>query len=224
MKDFHDEWESFFICRSSLQGRDRLQGDQVLYPHLRFLVRMPSMKALLIFSLLSVLLAPKNSAAAGTTEALPRAIIEMQNISAVQGTCQKEWLQMTETFEVTKQALDDRQTIYIVPCALWAANVAYSVFITIRESSHPDGFLTKAIRFVNYSSFEGVVARDLIHNIKWDSATKTLKAQYFINGSEICGSKSEYKWHAGYQTLLTKTLLKQDDCKNAQAPWLPVFN
>jgi hypothetical protein len=154
---------------------------------------------------------------------LPKAMFEIQNTQAVQGVCEKRWPELSETHQIKKEELDQWSTIWFVPCAQWSDNVAWSVFITVKESSHPDGFLTKAIRFVNYHPYEGIVARDVIHNIDWDSANKVLRSQYFMNGSSLCGSRAEYKWHGGFQTLQLKTLLKKDDCRDASETWKPVF-
>ena len=177
------------------------------------------MKALFALSLLFAFTSAKSFAG----EPLPRPIIEMQNTKAVQGTCQKEWMELTESYGVTVEKLEPAQTLYIVPCAMWADNVAYSVFVTIKESSHPDGFLTKQMSFVNFHPYEGIIARDVIHNVKWESATKTLKAFYMVNGNTNCGSRSVYKWSGGYQDMHLVTLLKQSKCDDPTAPWLPVF-
>jgi hypothetical protein len=154
---------------------------------------------------------------------LPKPIVEMQAIQAKQGVCEARWPDLSEIHGIKTEELDQWATLWLVPCAHWSENVGWGVYVTVKESSHPDGFLTKAIRFVSYHPYEGIVARDLIHNIDWDSANKVLRAQYFMNGSELCGSRAEYKWHGGYQTLQVKTLLKKDDCRDSNEPWKPVF-
>jgi hypothetical protein len=179
------------------------------------------MKRLFSFCLLMLF---TSTSFAITFQDLPQSILEMQGIQAKQGTCEKRWPELSETHGIKKEELDQFATLWTVPCAQWSDNVAWTVYVTIKESSHPDGFLTKAIRFVNYHPYEGIVARDVIHNIDWDSANKILRSQYFMNGSNLCGSRAEYKWHGGYQTLQLKTLLKKDNCRDTEETWKPVFN
>lgn len=157
-------------------------------------------------------------------DVLPAPILEIQGIQAKQGVCETRWPELSENHGILKVELDQSSTLWLVPCALWSVNLAWSVFVTIKESSHPDGYLTKAIRFVNYHPYEGVVARDVIHNIDWDSQNQVLRSQYYMNGSSLCGSRGEFKWHSGYQTFQVKTLLKKDDCRDPQESWKPVLN
>lgn len=177
-----------------------------------------------VFRLLIICMLFESLAFAKATEILPAPILEIQAIQTKQGVCETRWPELSENHGIKKVTLDESATLWLVPCAYWSANLAWSVFVTIKESSHPDGFLTKAIRFVNYHPYEGIVARDVIHNIDWDSANQVLRSQYYMNGSSLCGSRAEFKWHSGYQTFQLKTLLKKDDCRDPEESWKPVFN
>lgn len=178
-----------------------------------------------LFFVLINLLFTSTSFAAVTAADLPKSILQMQAIQTSQGICEARWAtELVDIHGIQKVEVDQWSTLWFVPCAHWSDNVGWSVFVTVKESSRPEGFITKAIHFVSYHPYEGIVARDLIHNINWDAANKVLRAQYFMNGSELCGSKSEYKWHSGYETLQLKTLLKKNDCRDVNEAWTPVFN
>jgi hypothetical protein len=154
---------------------------------------------------------------------LPPPIVHLLEIEASHGTCEARWQEYAGRIGVVEEEVAPGMTLYLIPCALWAHNLAWAAFVTQQEPSHPDGYLTLPIRFVDYSPFEGLVARDVIHNISWDSRTKRLRARFYLNGKEQCGSAGEYRWDTGQRNLLLQTLIKQDQCEGAPGPWTAVY-
>lgn len=155
--------------------------------------------------------------ASAWAQELPPEIRAAQALMVNQGVCQTAWEDIVETQAIE---LEPGYTLWIVPCALWAHNLASAAYLQIRESTRMEGYITKQIYFPSYSAFQGIFASNVIHNAEFDPETETLNGRFFLNGNSHCGSMASYAWHGGHQNFLLKRLLKQDDCKNPEAPWI----
>lgn len=179
------------------------------------------MRTFLIVSLFCLI--SEAAQAADKNLKLPKPIVTLQQMQVRQGECESNWEEMAQSVGVIRSVIDQDMTLYFVPCAEWAHNFAWATYLTIKESSHPDGFLTKSIRYVDYSAYKGLVAQDFAYNIQWNEDTKTLMARFFLNGKDICGSQSEFKWDSGQQTLILSRLIKQDICVGNGGPWISMM-
>lgn len=162
---------------------------------------------------------------------LPAPIQEAQELLYKQRTCEARWPELMQTYGVVHSDLGNGYEIWFVPCANWNINVEWSAYVTIRESSHPDGFITNPLQFLSYSSLEkvpevkgelGLYGANVIHNIHWDPKTKTLLARFNGNHSDNCGSISRYRWNEDRQKLIALEIVKRDECA-FPGPWTQVY-
>ena len=177
----------------------------------------------LLLSVPFTLTAKADASTAKSELSLPSSIIETLEISARQGTCEPAWQEIAAGVGVIHDQLDETTKLYLVPCAHWAHNMAWQAFVTIVEPSNPNGFITLTQHFVDYSPYEGLTARDIVHNIEWDADEQVLRARFYLNGKEQCGTIGEYKWNADQRGLLLQSLHRQDHCDGKLAPWVTVY-
>lgn len=144
---------------------------------------------------------------------LPLSIVTRIELAVSEGTCEASWREKAAQAGVVETAVDAMTTLYLVPCAFWTHNWAWMAFARIAEFSRPDGYLTLPMLFVDYSSIQGPVARNVLHNIVWDPLLQTISSRFFLNGKEDCGSAVNYQWDSGQRSFTLKTLLKQDESR-----------
>lgn len=147
--------------------------------------------------------------------ALPSLAEQTQALLARQGVCEADWKNLatevgTQTFE-----LEPGTKLTLVPCALWAYNLAWTAYVTV------DGepAFEKQILFTSYRAGEGLLASAVAHNLRWDAANQTLQSAYHPNGKEHCGSVAFYRWRPVSQSFSLEGLAHQDDCQNPDGTW-----
>jgi|GEM_PF-5413424 len=151
---------------------------------------------------------------AESVNSVPQSIFAQQRLLVSQGTCESRWEEMASEGMVNSIPLNSRTQLWVVPCAMWAYNMAWTVYVTIQEASHPDGFITKPMTFVAHSLNERISASQVIYNPKFDSETQSLLSQYAMNGQPQCGFAAEYEWKDGAQVFAVTHLAANDDCKD----------
>jgi hypothetical protein len=174
-------------------------------------------------TLVALIAALFTTGAQAQTVKIPAPIMAAMATSTKQGTCETRWPEMAISAGVISVSAGEGMTLWMIPCAQWAHNLGWAAFVTINEPSHVDGFLTKALRFVNYTPYEGIVAQDLIYNIEFDGEKLSVTSQYFLNGVDFCGARSKYLWSPEQQNLVLQQLQKQDVCKAPGGPWQTLF-
>ncbi len=86
--------------------------------------------------------------------------------------------------------LGETQTLYLLPCASGAYNIAYHVYVL--DSRYPDS--VRRSLFAGYSDEYGWTGRDGLVNAEFDLKTKTLSAFEKARGLGDCGSIPSYRW------------------------------
>lgn len=155
--------------------------------------------------------------------ALPDPIRADQNLKVTMGECQADWStvlgdSIARTFDLGRNV-----TLWLVPCARWSTNDNWSAYLTVKESSRPEGYITKPLFFVGYSLNQKLRGESVIHNPIFNPSDLSLESTYYPQDFGYCKSAARFVWHPGHQTFLLESLLKKDDCHNASTPMEPVY-
>jgi hypothetical protein len=169
------------------------------------------------------LLAAGASAETGA-KGLPPPVLAAQKLMVDQGDCEKTWPSLYEATDAPSPIeLGQGVKLWLAPCAQWAYNLDFAAYVTIPESSRPEGYITKQLFFVNYSPFKKIYAENVVHNLRFDPATGVATARYFLDRHDFCGTRAQYRWDAGQQTFSLVELAAQDDCGHPDAPWVKIY-
>lgn len=154
---------------------------------------------------------------------IPGAIVAAQNLMVQQGNCEADWQSRFAEVPFTPFDLGNGAHLWILPCANWAYNMDSTIYATFDEPSLPEGVLAKQIFFVSYSPYQSLFAENVAHNVRYDSATRTIETRTFISDQDYCGAAASYSWNSDQQNFTLQKLFKQDDCKNPSSAWQQIY-
>ena len=157
-----------------------------------------------------------------TAQALPSTIVDQQKLLVRQGVCETNWADLSDNLDSKHYPMGDGLEVWLVPCAHWAVNTDWTVYMQIPESSQPDGSLYTQIQFIDYSTYKGMYATNVIKNVQIDRQAKTLTGNQSFDTGGLCGSAGLFTYNSDQQTFVLSKLAKSDECKKP-SPWKIIY-
>ncbi len=109
--------------------------------------------------------------------------------------------------------------LYAIPCTAHAYNITYRLYVV--ESGEIGG--TETLYFADYSDTHGWIGTDLLFNVSFDGATKTLTAFYKGRGLGDCGTSGTWQWKGHAFALKEYRAWSRCDGSHGPGDWPRVF-
>lgn len=150
---------------------------------------------------------------------LPQSLFNSLSSRLQLGQCQKEFLGSVDMFKELKTS-DPQQTLVLVPCAQWAYNMRWLVYMAVVDADTPDKVnFIKPLHFSHYLEPKGLHATEYVENYNWNQEKQILSSRHFLNGKPQCGEKVVYEWNSLIQEFKVKKMMSNGDCDDLDSPW-----
>lgn len=115
--------------------------------------------------------------------------------------------------------LDHYTRFYAIPCAKWADNQSWKIYVEFNEPEKDGSGLFKRLMFATFDWQGRINASDVIHTWRWKPDEKIIQSVFFYNGRTDCGSLYEYVWDEGTLTFKMQAVRMKSVCDGDPGPW-----
>lgn len=137
------------------------------------------------------------------------------------GVCEREWVEEVESFQILSLK-NQNQSILAAPCALWAYNQTWSLYLLMPKKSREN--LVVPLMFQRFDFLKNTVyGSALVENFLWDQDSERLQSRRFLNGHPWCGEVATYQWNQAQGEFETLSLFKNENCGSLNEPWKRVL-
>lgn len=152
------------------------------------------------------------------TDSIPQYIQNAQDKLAQEAVCQAQWRSYNpENSPVANFAVGNQHSIYIVPCANWAINMTWVVYL----KNNTNGVFTSQLTFNLITPLKELHTSQVVHNIRWHN--NTLFSSYYVKSSSDCGTKTKYKWNESTLAFDIESMYIKAGCGNTHSDWEKVY-